>query len=160
MMITIIEQGQNLVKLLYFNSFVAIKILLHYDCFNKNSGCLHTTPFTSNFDDICMFLHGYELFRTGSRSFELLADGLGSCGYSWVGGCGWFQVISDGFGWFRVVSGGFCFSSYGTVALFFDNNLRLLEFWFSCQSDHNAIVFLNCLTVPLNFFRKNQKILF
>ena len=45
-MITIIEYGQNLVKLLYFNTFVAIKILLCYDCFNKDSGCLHLTPFT------------------------------------------------------------------------------------------------------------------
>ena len=36
-MITIMEYGQNLIKLLHFNSFVAIKILLHYDCFNKNS---------------------------------------------------------------------------------------------------------------------------
>ena len=45
-MITIIEYNQNLVKLLYLNSFVAIKILLCYDCFNKDSGCLHLTPFT------------------------------------------------------------------------------------------------------------------
>ena len=44
-MITIIEYGQNLVKLLYFNSFVAIKILLRYDCFNKDRVCLHTTLF-------------------------------------------------------------------------------------------------------------------
>ena len=119
-MITIIEHGQNLVKLLYFNSFVTIKILLHYDCFNKNSGCLHTTPFTGNFDSICVFLHGYELFRTSSCSFELVAGGLGGCGYFWVGGCGWFRAVADGFRWFRVVSDGFgwfrvvcCFSSYG-----------------------------------------------
>ena len=46
MMITIIEYIQNLVRLLYFNSFVAIKILLRYDCFNEDSGCLHLTPFT------------------------------------------------------------------------------------------------------------------
>ena len=45
-MITIIEYRQNLVKLLYFNSFIAIKILLRYDCFNKDSGYLHPTPFT------------------------------------------------------------------------------------------------------------------
>ena len=107
MMITIIEYGQNLVKLLYFNSFVAIKILLHYDCFNKNSGCLHTTPFTGNFDSICVFLHGYELFRIGACSFELVAGGLGGCGYFWVGGCGWFRVVADGFRWFRVVSDSF-----------------------------------------------------
>ena len=61
-MITIIEYDQNLVKLLYFNSFVAIKILLQYNCFNKNSRCLHTSSFTGNFDSICVFLHGYELF--------------------------------------------------------------------------------------------------
>ena len=36
-MITIIEHSQDLVKLLYFNSFVAIKILLGYDCVNKDS---------------------------------------------------------------------------------------------------------------------------
>ena len=79
-MVTIIEYSQNLVKLLYFNSFVAIKISLHYDCFNMDSGCLHTTPFTCNFDSICVFLHGYELFWTSSCSFELVADGLGGCG--------------------------------------------------------------------------------
>ena len=79
-MVTIIEYSQNLVKLLHFNSFVAIKISLHYDCFNMDSGCLHTTPFTCNFDSICVFLHGYELFRTSSCSFELVADGLGGCG--------------------------------------------------------------------------------
>ena len=82
MMITKIEYGQNLVKLLCFNSFVVIKILLCYDRFNKDSGCLHTTPFTvlGNFDRICVFLHGYELFRTGSCSFELVAGKLGGCG--------------------------------------------------------------------------------
>ena len=106
-MITIIECGQNLVKLLYFNSFVAIKILLHYDCFNKNSGCLHTTPFTGNFDSICVFFHGYELFRTNSCSFELVAEGLGGCGYFWVAGGGWFPVVADGFRWFRVAFYGF-----------------------------------------------------
>ena len=35
----------HLVKLLHFNSFVVIKILLHYDYFNKNSECLHLTPY-------------------------------------------------------------------------------------------------------------------
>ena len=77
MMIAIIEYGQNLIKLLHFNSFVVIKILLHYDCFNKYSGCLHTTPFTCNLVSICVFLHGYELFRTGLSKFELVAGGLG-----------------------------------------------------------------------------------
>ena len=38
---TPLEYGQNLVKLLYSNSFVAIKISSRYDCFNKDSGCLH-----------------------------------------------------------------------------------------------------------------------
>ena len=42
---TIIEYGQNLVELLYFNSFVAIKLLLRYNCFSKDSGYLHATPF-------------------------------------------------------------------------------------------------------------------
>ena len=98
-MITIIECDQNLVKLLYFNSFVVIKILLHYDCFNKNSGYLDTAPFAGNFDSIFMFLHGYELLRTGLCSFELVAGG--------ISGCRWFQVVLDGFRWFWMVSGGF-----------------------------------------------------
>ena len=79
-MITIIEYGQNLVRLLHFNSFLVTEISLHYDCFNKDSGCLHTTPFTCSFDSICLFLHRYELFRTGSCSFDLVAGGLGGCG--------------------------------------------------------------------------------
>ena len=54
-------------------------------------------------------LLGFELFRTGSCSFELVAGGLGGCGYFWGGGCGWFQVISGGFRWFRAVC---CFSTY------------------------------------------------
>ena len=33
-------------ELLYFNSFVTIKVLLCCDCFNKDPGCLHPTPFT------------------------------------------------------------------------------------------------------------------
>ena len=44
-MITVIEYGQSLVKLLYFNSFVVMMILLCHDCFNKDSECLHPTPF-------------------------------------------------------------------------------------------------------------------
>ena len=79
-MITIMEYGQNLTKLLHFNSFAVITILLRYDCFDKNSGCFHTTPFTGSFDSICVFLHGYELFRISSSSFELVAGGLGDCG--------------------------------------------------------------------------------
>ena len=90
--------------MLYLNNFVAIKILLHYDCFNKNSGYPHTTAFTRNFDNICMFLNGYELFRIVSCSIELVADRHGGCGYSWVGGCRWFWVVADGFKWFQVVS--------------------------------------------------------
>ena len=109
MMITIMEHGQDLVKLLYFNSFVAIKIALHCDCFNKNSGCLYTTPFTGNFDSICVLLHGYELFQTGSCSFELVVGGFDGCRWFWVAGSGWFRVVADGFRCFRVVC---CFSSY------------------------------------------------
>ena len=45
-MITIIKYSQNLVKLLYFNSFLATKILLRYDCFNTDSGHLRSTSFT------------------------------------------------------------------------------------------------------------------
>ena len=45
-MIAIIKYGQNLVELLYFNSFVAIKLLLlRCNCFNKDSGCFLATPF-------------------------------------------------------------------------------------------------------------------
>ena len=43
----------------------------------------------------CLFLHGYEMFWTGSYSFELVAGGFG-----WYG---WFQVVLDGFGWFAVL---------------------------------------------------------
>ena len=46
---------------------------------------------------ICVFSHGYELFRTGSCSFELIVGELGDGGQFWVGVCGWFQVVSDGF---------------------------------------------------------------
>ena len=35
-MIAIIEYGQNLVELLHFDSFVAMKILLCYNCFNED----------------------------------------------------------------------------------------------------------------------------
>ena len=55
-----------------------------------------------------MFLHGYELFQTGSCSCELVAGGLSHCRYYWwlrmiLGGCRWFPVVSDGFGWFVVL---------------------------------------------------------
>ena len=33
-----------------------------------------------NFDSISVFLHGYELFWTGSCSFELVAGGVGGGG--------------------------------------------------------------------------------
>ena len=81
-MITIIKYRHNLVKLLYFNSFVTIKILLCYDCFNKDPGCLLPTPVTvlGYFDSIWVFLHEYELFWTGSCSFELIAGWLGGGG--------------------------------------------------------------------------------
>ena len=54
---------------------------------------------SGNFDSICLCLHGYELFRTGLCSFERVAGGLEGDGQFWVmvlGGCGWFQVVSDG----------------------------------------------------------------
>ena len=129
-MITIIEYGQNLVKLLYCNSFVAIKILLHYDCFNKNSGCLHTTPFTDNFDSICVFLPGYELFRTGSCSFEFVAGGLGGCRYFWEGGCGWFQVVSAGllFQQLRIIS-----MDLSNITLIIINIINFISIWLTKQ---------------------------
>ena len=95
------------------NSFVAIKILLNYDCFNKHSGCLHTTPFMGNFDSICVFLCFYiymDYFgqvRIVSNEFRVAADSFGL--RMVLGGCWWFQVVPCGFGWFRVVC---CFSSY------------------------------------------------
>ena len=55
-----------------------------------------TTPFIDNFDGICVFLHGYELFWTVSCSFELVVSGLSGCRYFWVGGCRWFQVVLGG----------------------------------------------------------------
>ena len=108
MMITIIEYDQNLIKLLYFNSFVAIKTLLRYDCFNKDSRCLDLSLRSSdNFDTICVFLHGYKLFQTGSCSFKLVAgvDSVAANGFGLVVAdvFGWFrrfQVVSDDFGWF------------------------------------------------------------
>ena len=77
-MITIIEYDQNLVKFLYFNCFVAIKILLRCDCFNRIQDAFTSLslPSQSNFDSICICLHGYELFRTGLCSFELFAGEL------------------------------------------------------------------------------------
>ena len=113
MRIKIIEYGQNLVKLLYFNSFVAIKILLHYDCFNKNSRCLQTTLFTGNFDSICVLLHRYELFRpVHVVSSWLRVDSVATDSFGWLvaDGFGWLRMVSDGLGWFWVVC---CFSSYG-----------------------------------------------
>ena len=81
-MITIIAYGQNLIELLYFNSFVAIKILLSYDCFNKTEDAFTSLPLRSqgNFDNICVSLHEYELFRIGLCSFELVAGELGGGG--------------------------------------------------------------------------------
>ena len=47
MVITITEYGQNQVKLLYFNSFVAIKILLRHDYINKDSHAFMPLPIRS-----------------------------------------------------------------------------------------------------------------
>ena len=71
-----------------------IKILFHYDCFNKNSGCLHTTPFMGNFDGISVFLQGYKLFWTSSCSFELVVGGLIRWLEKYLGG--WLQMVSGG----------------------------------------------------------------
>ena len=109
-MITIIEKARIWLDCYILINFVAIKILLHYDCFIKNSGCLHTTFFTSNFDGISMFLHGHELDMnmTGSFRFELVAGGLG-----------WLRMVSGGFGWLRMVSGGFEFFVVLVVTIYF-----------------------------------------
>ena len=73
-MITTTEYGQNLVKYIYFNSYVVIKILLRYDYFKKIPHPLFR--YLGNFDRICIFLQGNELFWTGSCKFELVEDGL------------------------------------------------------------------------------------
>ena len=47
-------------------------------------GAFTSLPLRSegNFDGICVFLHGYELFWTGLCSFELVTGGLGGGGQS------------------------------------------------------------------------------
>ena len=82
-----------------------------------------------NFDSICMFLHGYELFRTDQCSFELVVGGLGGCEQFRMGGCEqfWvvgmvsggyrsFWIVSDGLSWFRLVCrfSGYVFRVYET----------------------------------------------
>ena len=51
-------------------------------------------------------LLGFELFRTGSCNFELVAGGLGGCGY-FLGG--WLRMVLGDFRWFQMVSGGLLF---------------------------------------------------
>ena len=60
-----------------------------------------------NFDSVCIFLHGYELFQTGSCSFELVAGD--SFGLVVPDGFRWLQMVSGGFGWFQIVLGGLLF---------------------------------------------------
>ena len=86
-----------------------IKILLHYDCFNKNSRCLHITPFEGNFKSVCVFLHGYELFQTSLCSFLLQVDSVAAdiLGLAVADGFGWLWLVSSSFRWLWVVSDGF-----------------------------------------------------
>ena len=94
-MITIIEYGQNLVKLLYFNSFVAIKILRIQDafipfplqvifvvsvCFYMDMNCFRLVRVVAS------------LLRVGSVTTDII---------------GW--VVADDFGWLQMVSGGLLF---------------------------------------------------
>ena len=97
-MITVIEYGQNLVKLLYFNTFAAIKFYCALIVLIRTQDAFTALPLRSqgNFDSICIYLHGYELFRTGLCSFELVAGGLGGGGQFQLGGWGWFRVVSSG----------------------------------------------------------------
>ena len=80
MIITMIKYDQNQIKLLYFNSFVAIKIYWITIVLIGVEDVFYTTPFTDNFHSRYMVSHGYELFRTSSCSLELVAGGLGGCG--------------------------------------------------------------------------------
>ena len=93
--------------MLYFNSFVAIKILLRYDCFNKNSVCLHTTPFTGNIfmTSACFYMDMScfgpvrvvsSLLQVGSMAADILGWVVE---YSF--GC--LRMVSGGFGWFVVL---------------------------------------------------------
>ena len=72
------------------------------NCQNHSSSDSHH-PITHTPRKICVFLHGYELFRTGSCNFQLVAGELGGSGSFWMGSCGWFHVVSDDFGWFTVL---------------------------------------------------------
>ena len=63
---------------------------------------------------ICVFLHGYELFRTGSCIVSswlwvssVAVDSLGLVVVDSFGWLGLFQVVSGGFGWFQMVPVGF-----------------------------------------------------
>ena len=94
-MITTTEYGQNLVKYIYFNSYVVIKILLRYDYFKKIPHPLFR--YLGNFDRICIFLQERNCFglvrvtsswlRMGSvavDSFEwVVEDDLGGPRWLW-----------------------------------------------------------------------------
>ena len=101
--------------MLKIKSFVAIKILFHYDCFNKDSGCLHTTTLMGNFNSNCVFLCFYMdmncfgLLRVVSSSFQVGSVAADSFGWVVTDGFGWLLMISVGFGWFRMISGGLLF---------------------------------------------------
>ena len=110
-----------------------------------------TLPLQSqgNFDSIWVFLHEYELFWTGSCSFELIAGWLGGGGQFSMSGCGWFRMVADGFRWFRMVSGGFgrfrmVSGGFGWFAVLVPTLTKQFSF------PHNVIVsFSNASNVPL-----------
>ena len=111
-MITIMEYDQNLVRLLYFNSFVATKISLHYDCFNKDSDAF--TPLSLRVVLIvsaCFYMdmNNFGLVRVVSSWLRVGSVAVDSFGWVIADNFGWLQMVSGGFGWFRVVSGGLLF---------------------------------------------------
>ena len=96
-MITIIEYDQNLVKLLYFNSFVAIKILLQYNCFNKKIIVFTPLPLRVILIVSACFYMDMNCFEPVRVISSLLRVGLVAANIF-----GW--VVADGFGWLRMVS--------------------------------------------------------
>ena len=98
-MIAIIEYGQNLVKLLYYNSFVAIKIycipivlIRIQDAFTPLSSRVILTVST------CFYMN-MNCFGPDRVVSTWLQVG------SWLRIVfdGWLQMVTGGLGWFRVV---------------------------------------------------------
>ena len=113
MMITIIEYARYLVKLLYFNSTVAIKILMRYDCFNKDSAFIRMPSTHSLYGlRLILIISAYfymdmiyfGLVRVVSNWLRMGSVAVDSFGWVVADGFGWMRMVSCGFGWFPTVS--------------------------------------------------------